>query len=71
MTKEEFTARAVKEYRIRHRIPAGWWGTYRDSTDGVHRVRLAGFGVWTLTLLGKKVSQHNSKSGAIRKARSL
>jgi hypothetical protein len=72
MTEGEFEMRAVKAYRRELGIPAGWWGTRTDMTDGARRVRRQGpHGSWTVSLYGKQISRHSERSTAIRKARSL
>ena len=70
MTRREFEARAIRNAERYLGVPAGWWGTWRDVTDGVARVRFTGR-AWRLWRRGKKVSDHDSRSGAIRKAGAL
>lgn len=70
MTRKQFEESAIRSKEKDLRIPRGWWGTYRDVTDGVRRVRFSS-GVWIVSLRGKIASRHDSRSFAIRKAARL
>ena len=72
MTRAEFVARAVRTAERDLRVPAGWWGTWRDlhAPSGA-RVRHGG-NVWTVRdRSGRVVSKHDSRRVAIRKAAGL
>jgi len=70
MTREQFIARAVRAMERSVGAPAGWWGTWRDVTNGTARV-LFSSGAWTVSLRGKRVSRHDSRAHALAKARKL
>lgn len=70
MTLDQFTKLAVRIEQQRLRIPTGWWGTYRDVTNGAARVKFTG-SCWRITHHGKLVSRHDSRDFAISKARKL
>lgn len=69
MTRKQFIDKATREYERRLGIPAGWWGRYGDITDGVRRVHITASMTWTLSLRGRVISRHDSRTGAINKAR--
>lgn len=71
MTRDEFIARAVKSAERDLGVPAGWWGTWRDITNGIARVRFASGKVWEVSLDGKRISLHARREGAIRQASKL
>jgi hypothetical protein len=71
MTRKQFIERALRIIERSLLIPRGWWGTWRDVTNGSVRVRYSGGGIWTLSVRGKRVSRHDSRAGAISKARKL
>jgi hypothetical protein len=70
-TREQFVARAVKDYERRLGIPEGWWGDYQNiQSPGGVTVRFTG-ACWVVRSGGALVSKHDSREGAIRKARAL
>lgn len=72
MTRQQFIARAVRTAERNLGIPQGWWGTWRDFTNGTVRVRLRGSWEWRVTWCsGTEISRHDSRAGAIRKAAKL
>lgn len=73
MTRQEFIEKATRRMERDLGLPPGWWGTWRDiyGPYGV-RVRYSSGGIWTArSLNGKVIGWHDSRAGAIRKARSL
>lgn len=70
MTKREFAFKALRAYERHLGIPFGWWGTYRDFTNGGLRV-LFGSTTWTLSARGKVISRYDSRAGAINRARRM
>ena len=71
MTRVEFIARAIKEAERAIGFPSGWWGRWRDATNGTGRVHWSGR-VWFISWRsGKRISRHDSKVSAIRKASKL
>lgn len=71
MTRSQFTARAIRNAERDLGVPPGWWGTWRDVTDGAVRVSVYARSGWKITLRGKRISTHDSRSFAITKARKL
>ena len=71
MTREQFITQAIREHERRNSLPAGWWGGWREFSgpDG-QSVRFS-CGVWIVRLRGAKVSRHDSRGGALAKARKL
>lgn len=71
----EFNRRAIREARRKLGIPEGWWGTWRDVTDGTHRVRWDGrawvVSAYTVAVKADPISKHDSRGYAISKARAL
>jgi len=67
MTKKQFVDRAVRAAERELRVPPGWWGTWRDVTDGESRVHFTGRG-WRVSRKGSGISDHDSREFAIRKA---
>lgn len=67
MTRQAFIERAIRDAERRLGVPSGWWGTWRHVTNGWTRVRNTGR-VWRISAGGRKVSDHDSRSNAIRKA---
>lgn len=70
MTRAQFEAKAVRDMERAIRVPPGWWGTWNDVTNGTVRVRFSGT-CWTISVRGKRVSRHDSRSSAVSKARKL
>lgn len=70
MTRDEFIEKATRVAEYALQIPAGWWGVYRDVTNGIARVRFSR-DCWVVSLDGKVVSRHDSRSFAIGKAAKL
>jgi hypothetical protein len=74
MTRDEFEAKAIRAAEKALRIPAGWWGTYRDvcAWYGTLFVRVR-FSVsyWVLSIDGKVASKHDSRGSAISKGSRL
>lgn len=72
MTRTQFVEMAIREMEREIGVPAksGWWGTYRDVTNGIHRVRLVR-DAWVLSYYNNVISRHASKKFAISKARKL
>jgi hypothetical protein len=70
VTREQFTARAVRDAERALQVPPGWWGVWRDVTDGIARIHFSSGG-WTVSVRGKRVSRHDSRTFAISKARRL
>lgn len=74
MTREQFTAKALRAAERAIRVPPGWWGTWRDvySPSGTVRIRFSNHGrCWVIRHNGIVVSRHDSRSFAIAKARKL
>lgn len=72
MTKKQFEALAIRDSQRRLAVPEGWWGTWRDVTNGDFRVKFGGRGdTWTVRSGSKIVSKHYSRASAIAKARKL
>lgn len=67
MTREQWLTRVVRAAELSIRVPPGWWGTWNDVTNGVRRVRFAGR-VWRVSIGSAKISDHDSRANAIRKA---
>jgi hypothetical protein len=70
VTRREFVDKATRDAERRIGVSAGWWGTWRDITDGAVRVRFTG-SAWRVSRAGKKVSDHDSRSSAISKAKKV
>lgn len=70
MTRAEFEAKAIRSEEKRLYVPPGWWGTWGDVTNGKVRVRFSGR-CWTISVGGKRVSQHDARGNAISKAKRL
>lgn len=70
MTRAQFMARAIHDAEKRLQIPAGWWGTWKDVTNGKVRVNFTG-SCWRLRHNGKLISKHDSRSFAISKGEKL
>lgn len=68
MTREKFIDSAVREAERKLGVPAGWWGTYRDVRGPGGRRVYFGNG-WAVSIRGKVISRHDSRAGAIAKAR--
>lgn len=67
-----FLAKAVRAAEKELRIPAGWWGTYRDVRGpGGVRVRNAGDRRWTVRIGAALVRTYETRAGAIRAAQKL
>lgn len=74
MTRKQFETQAIRDAQRRIGVPIGssWYGTYRDITSaGGFRIRCSGYIAWTLRRGGKIVSCHDSKAGALTKAKKL
>jgi hypothetical protein len=78
MTREQFIERATRAAERSIAAPPGWWGTWRDvrGPDG-QRVHFS-TGVWQIARAsvsrpGKwiRISRHDSRAFAIRKARTM
>lgn len=72
MTLRKFFEQALREYEKKLNLPPGWWGSWRD----VHgprdvRVRFCSRDRWSVSQKGKRVSMHDSRASAIRKAKKL
>lgn len=70
MTRDEFVLKSVRAAEREISVPSGWWGTYRDVTNGIARVRFSR-DCWVISTDGKVVARHGSRECAIRKAASL
>jgi len=68
MTRAQFIARAVRAAERELRIPPGWWGTWRDFTNGKVRVHLVRGWCWRITRRGVLVSTHDSRMSSIATA---
>lgn len=71
MTRRQFIERAVRDAERFLGIPAGWWGKYHDVTNGGVRVHFTSHRFWRVSIRGRKVSDHDSRAFAIRKAARL
>lgn len=74
MTRRQFEEAAVRIAERNLGLPPGWWGTYRDVHGPAgERVlkRQRGLSGWIVSFRGEVVSLHDSRSGAIAKARKL
>jgi hypothetical protein len=71
VTRAQFIARAIRAAEREFRIPRGWWGTWRDVTNGKVRVHLVRGWCWRVTRRGVLVSDHDSRPSAIGKAAKL
>jgi hypothetical protein len=68
---EKFVARAVREGERQIGVPPGWCGRYTD-VRGPNGARVFfSSGGWTVTLRGVRVSRHDSRPNAIKKASRL
>jgi hypothetical protein len=70
MTRKQFEAKVIRNAERLLRVPAGWWGTWLDVTNGTVRVRFSSSG-WTVSVRGKRVSRHGSRASAVSKASTL
>lgn len=74
MTRAEFTVFAIKAAERALQVPPGWWGTWRDVTNGIERVRLSR-DAWVLSTTrgqgtrsrARVISRHDSRAFAISK----
>jgi hypothetical protein len=67
----KFAARAVRELERHESLPRGWVGGWRDAcSPGGYRVHFSA-GAWTLSFRGGRVSRHESRAGALLKAKKL
>lgn len=71
MTRQEFFAKAIRTAERALYVPTGWWGRWRDVTNGTVRVAWSRSGGWRITVGGHVISRHDSRSSAIRKAANL
>ena len=73
MTRAQFIARAVSDRERAIGVPVGWWGTWIDvrgpKGQRVHRTNGGRF--WIVSVKGRTISGHDSRKGAIAKARRL
>ena len=72
MTRQQFEQRAILLAERTLGIPPGWWGTYRDVHGPAgERARAVGYGSpdWVVSWRGTVMSRHDSRAGAIAKAR--
>jgi len=71
VTRKQFEQRAVREAERGIGVPADWWGTWKDvrGPNG-ERVRFSGR-CWTVSLDGQRISQHDSRAYAMRRAKIL
>lgn len=70
--KAVFQERALRNLERELRLPPGWWAlSYKDvfGPDG-QRVHFSG-GLWTVALHGTRVSRHDSREAAIKRAHSV
>lgn len=70
MTRKQFIDKATRGAERSLGVPAGWWGTYQDVTNGVVRVTFTKRW-WRISRTGVTVSRHDSRSFAISKARKV
>lgn len=68
MTRPEFVERATRDAEKKLSIPRGWWGTWRDVSGPNGQRVLFSAGVWTVSLNGVRISRHDSRPFALRKA---
>lgn len=73
MTKKQFIERAIRRAEKDIGAPPGWWGTWRDLTNGKARIRFSTHSMkWVLSDgSGHIVSKHFSRGSAIAKARRI
>lgn len=77
MTRQQFIDRATRDAERALHVPPGWWGTYRDVRGpDDQRVHFSG-GAWTVARASVsksgswlRISRHDSRTFALRKARS-
>jgi hypothetical protein len=74
-TRAKFVHAAVLAAEREMRIPRGWWGVYRDvrgpSGQRAYYGVSSGTRCWIVSHNGKRVSAHDSRRSAIRKAAKL
>lgn len=71
MTRQQFIDKAVRAAERKLIIPSGWWGTWSDAHGPAgQRVRFSGL-CWVVSSAGGIISRHDSRAGAIRKAKRL
>lgn len=77
MTRQQFIDSAVRKAERAICVPPGWWGTWRDVTNGLIRVTRHRSG-WVIRRLNwsnkdkiewTRISKHASRADAMRKAR--
>jgi hypothetical protein len=72
MTRQQFIDRAVRKAERENQIPKGWWGGWREITNGSTVVRfIPSSWCWVIKKDGRQVSKHDSRTFAIAKARRL
>jgi hypothetical protein len=71
VTRSEFIARAVRAAERAIEVPQGFFGVWRDVTNGVVRVRFTRSDEWEVSRAGMRISLHSLREGAIRKASKL
>ena len=73
MTRHEFEKHAIRIAERNLGVPPGWWGNYADvhgpAGERVYKVRESF--VWAVSIRGTHVSRHDSRAGAIAKARKI
>jgi hypothetical protein len=70
MTRAQFVAMAVKAAERQLGVPPGWWGTWRDVTDGTVRVRWTGQW-WRISCAGIEIGRGDSRPNSIARARKM
>lgn len=70
MTRKQFVEIATMAAERHIEVPTGWWGKWRDVTNGVVRVTFTG-SCWRVSRKGVAISRHDSRNFAIRKAAKL
>lgn len=70
MTRNQFIDKATRAAERSLGVPAGWWGTHQDVTNGTVRVTFTKRW-WRVSKMGRTISRHDSRSFAISKARKL
>ena len=72
MTRKDFETKAIRAAERTLHLPRGWWGTYSAiySPGGLVTVRFSGR-CWVVRCDGRIVSKHDSRFGAIKKARAV
>ena len=71
MTRQQFEQAAVRRAERSLGLPPGWWGRYDDvhGPAGERVYKVSESFVWAVSFRGKIVSRHDSRAGAIAKAR--